>query len=268
MKQPFFIVGLMRSGTTYLYRLMENHPRIGLTNEARVADFLAFCCKFANVPFLDQQELDFITPTSVRGIIQHRHCKLFSSIFLKHAEAALEEFYQQTFADKDFTHWGEKLPSPGTALAMQASYPNPKYIVLLRDPRDTWCSVLDYRKRVRVGPEFANHTPTAFGKSWGSTYTGYLTYLSHHLEVHYENLVNSPEQTLTAVLDFLGLSGAEDLVNGLNHEASFRHHGTSRSPSASIGRWRDTLDAKIVLEIEAGAGDMMKRCGYRLSSES
>ena len=50
VKQPFFIVGLMRSGTTYLYRLLADHPKIALTNEARVADFLTFCCRLAGIP--------------------------------------------------------------------------------------------------------------------------------------------------------------------------------------------------------------------------
>jgi len=34
MKQPFFIAGMMRSGTTYLYRLLADHPAIALTRNS------------------------------------------------------------------------------------------------------------------------------------------------------------------------------------------------------------------------------------------
>ncbi len=43
MRQPFFIVGTGRSGSTLLQRLLAAHPRIALTNEGHVADFLYYC---------------------------------------------------------------------------------------------------------------------------------------------------------------------------------------------------------------------------------
>ena len=53
MSQPIFIAGLGRSGTTMLYRLLDRHPRIAMTNEARVADFLVFASSFAGIDLLD-----------------------------------------------------------------------------------------------------------------------------------------------------------------------------------------------------------------------
>lgn len=266
MKQPFFIVGLMRSGSTYLYRLLADHPQIGLTNESRVADFIAFCCRYSGVKFREVKELDFITPTSVRGFVQEEDIELFSPIFVRHAIAALEEYYLQLFAHKQFTHWGEKLPTTGAALAMQKAYPHARYIILVRDPRDAWCSVLHYRATKRVRPEIAQQTAGDWGKSWNNVYDGYLTYLNHFLEVHYEDLVRNPLATLTEILDFLGLAGAQELVDRLDHEESFRRHGSAPSAIASIGRWEKELTPETVGEIEHSAAKMMLRFGYRPSA--
>lgn len=200
------------------------------------------------------------------GFVQKEHIDLFSPIFVRHAISALEEFYERTFSHKQFTHWGEKLPSTGAALALQAGYPNARFIVLIRDPRDAWCSVLHFRDHKHVRPELANQTAGEFGKSWNSIYNGYLKYLNHHLEVHYEDLVRNPTETLGRVLSFLDLSGAEDLVRALDHEGSFSRHGSSRSPTASIGRWREELDPKAVREIEDNAAEMMLQFDYELSS--
>ena len=40
MKQPFFILGSGRSGSTFLYHLLSAHPQVALTNEANLADAL------------------------------------------------------------------------------------------------------------------------------------------------------------------------------------------------------------------------------------
>jgi hypothetical protein len=69
------------------------------------------------------------------------------------------------------------------------------------------------------------------------------------------------------VLDFLDLSGADGLVKELNQEESFRSHGSSSSPAASIGRWRDDLSSEELAQIEAGARALMARCGYVISSD-
>jgi hypothetical protein len=37
---PFFITGTGRSGSTFLYLLLRAHPKIAITNEARIIDAL------------------------------------------------------------------------------------------------------------------------------------------------------------------------------------------------------------------------------------
>ena len=262
MRQPFFVVGLMRSGTTLLYRLLVDHPRIALTNEARVVDFLAQCCRHAAVPFLDVEECDFIAPVELHGLVQAEHTDLFAEVFRKHAVAALEEFYARRFAGKQFTHWGEKLPSAQAAIELQSVYPHARYVILVRDPRDGWCSFDDYREREQVPPALLEHTPERYGRTWTNVHANLEKYLEHRLSVRYEDLVRAPRRVVGEVLDFLGLDGADELVRALDTERSFTGHGSSRSPAASIGRWRRDLDQATVAQIERHADEAMRRRGY------
>src|SRR5215203_1960268 len=64
--------------------------------------------------------------------------------------------------------------------------------------------------------------------------------------VRYEDLVRNPETVLPPLLSSLGLDAAPETVGSLISAAApdapeLRGHGTSGSPEASIGRWRQDL---------------------------
>ena len=63
------------------------------------------------------------------------------------------------------------------------------------------------------------------------------------------------------MLSFLGLSGADDILRRVELD-SFRGHGTTSSPAASVGRWVGELAAADRQVIEAACGELMARYGY------
>jgi hypothetical protein len=148
VKQPFFIVGVGRVGSTLLARQLEPHPRVALTREARVADVVRYCSQYASLPAYHELKIPFVRESTLYGLVDRAYVGRFAKIFHRHAVEMIEEFYRETFAHKDFTHWGDKLPLPDTAIEMQQSYPHAKYVVLMRDPRDVCCSVRSHAQDV------------------------------------------------------------------------------------------------------------------------
>ena len=257
MRRPFFIIGLMRSGTTLLYRYLRDHPKIALTNEAHVADFLAQCCRHAAVPFRETATAEYLSAVDLIGVIHEREVSAFARIFRSHAKAALEEFYRERFGGKDFSHWGDKLPGAFTAMELQDVYPAVRFVAIVRDPRDVWCSIRDYRRRAEVPRSWMALTADQLGQVWVNTYRNFSAYLRHCHLLTYEDLLRDPRSVLVEVYKFLGL---EFLVPP--NVAFDVEHATSASPRGSIGRWRTTLSRDEREAIEAHAGVLMDELGY------
>ena len=267
VKQPFFVVGSGRTGSTFLYHMLADHPRIALTNEGRIADFLFFCSQFASVPQKHPHDFALHEEFTLHGVIRESCIDCFSPIFLRHATQMLEEFYEERFSDKDFTHWGDKLPWPATALALQDPYPNARYIVLIRDPRAISASLLTYRERdLPAGPLLQKQSPVKWSTYWNNSYRGLLEYLNSHIVVRYEDLVADPLREMTRILDYLGLDGAERLVELASRRDTFAGHATSDNPEASIDRWKTALSREDIEAIEQICGELMKAHGYELAT--
>jgi hypothetical protein len=47
-----------------------------------------------------------------------------------------------------------------------------------------------------------------------------------------------------------------------------RGHGTSGSPEASIGRWRNDLSPEFRLAVEEKFGDLLREFGYEADAEA
>jgi hypothetical protein len=130
-----------------------------------------------------------------------------------------------------------------------------KEIVLVRDPRDLVCSYRSFwgsNPAASISLIRAQFVELAERVRLGQGDT---------LLVRYEDLVMEPESTLGTIFDFLDL----DHSTAARQEAEaaiFSRHGTSGSPQASIGRWRQELTADEQL-LFAGAFDaLLPTLGY------
>jgi hypothetical protein len=267
VKQPFFIVGTGRSGTTLLYHLLESHERVALTNEARVADFLFFCTEFVTLPAYAPRRFALQKQVELNGIVGRPYVDSFAQVFREHAVAALTDFYETWFAHKQFTHWGDKLPEAETANALRTLFPHTKFLVLARDPRDVFCSVRGFGRKPEVqavNPFLGEQTLEEHAEYWRNVYQGFVEYFEHRLELRYEELVRDPRGVMARVLDFLGLEPSAAHAAAMAQNDSFRGHGTATSPEASIGRWREELSADEAQHIERVCGGLMRRFGYEL----
>lgn len=185
---PIFIIGMPRSGTTLLERMLGNHPQVRLAGELN--DFGAQLRWAADTRDLQTdaamarvRELDFAA-LGRRYLAQTRWYGNGAAFYV----------------DKQPTNWL-------LAAAIHAALPNAPILHMVRDPMDT-C--------------FSNWR-TWFGAAWAYSYdlamlaayfNDYRRVMAHWhasmpgaiLDVSYPELVGGPEATLRKVFDFCGLA--------------------------------------------------------------
>ncbi len=163
-------------------------------------------------------------------------------------------------------------PGASAPTVLRQFYPGTKEIFLMRDPRDIAASTLAYNHK-RGFPSFGRETvetdedyiriPLARAsrdllEAWRERPDSYL--------LRYEDLIEWPRETLTDLLEHLGLDSDPATVDTTlrgSHPAGLEaEHQTSPSAAASIGRWRQLPDDLRVACDEA-LGDTLVQFGYQ-----
>lgn len=266
MKQLFFIVGMGRSGSTYLYKLLNRHPRVALTNESAVIDVVANCLELCMLPI--GKKSDTLGAT---GIVNGEYHQVLHRIFHRHLMTFFDEFYRECFPDKDYTHWGDKLPSVTAVQRARHYFPDMKALLLVRDPRDVVCSYRGFVKQ--LDPDDPARSDEALltsheyqARRWTEVYEGFVKELPNFHLVRYEELVDDPATVLRGSFEYLGLPEPEDATTDINMDGFFAKQATSVSPKASLGRWKSGLSPAEVSHIESVCGEWMRRFDYTLST--
>jgi hypothetical protein len=156
---------------------------------------------------------------------------------------------------------------------MRELYPTTRELFVVRDFRDMIASMRAYNARKGFGD---------FGRERAQTDAAWLVELRRAVValrdawrergdpsslVRYEDLVRAPEATLPPLLTSIGLDSAPETVSRLIAAATsdvpeLRGHGTSGSPSASIGRWQHDLPPELRAAVEETFGDLLQEFGY------
>lgn len=254
MKQPFVIAGSGRSGSSFLYMVLRDHPLIALTNEAKVVDVLQRGHDLCSTPSLEHAH-------GLRGIVNVEYVPLLTKLYDKHAAQFLEDFYASCFPDREFTHWGDKLPSARGVLGLTRMLPNTKVILLARDPRDVVCSYRAFAKKVQAtAKDRREYAEDDHAANWCAVYEQLLALPDYYL-LKYPDLVTEPEKAIRGVLAYLGLVIGKACQRAIEANVIFPFHGTSKTPGDSIGRWQRDLAADEAEAIRQRCGPLMQRLG-------
>ena len=150
-------------------------------------------------------------------------------------------------------------------------YPGARELFLVRDFRDMVASMLAYNAKKGSGD---------FGRDRVDSDEAWLDYLRQNFTVlhgawrdrgetdsliRYEDLVRDPGSVLTGLLTRLGLDSSPATVAQLLAAAEapeLQGHGSSRSPAASIGRWRQDLPPEMQDMMNCGFTDLLQQFGY------
>jgi len=270
-KQPIFVAGLDRSGTSLMYAFLSSHPDISMVRRTNM--FRYFYKQYGD---LDEPEnfercLDKMIhykriiklspdPDRIRSDFQTGE-KTYGRLF------AL--FHEHNAERSGKRRWGDKSLYIERFIAnILMEFPDAKLIHMVRDPRDRYASVKKRYKdnRGRVG--------AATGKWWYSAMLANRNlnkYPRNYTVVTYEDIVKEPEATLSKICKFidvefspqmLTMNGAP-LLRDMGGNSSFDRFEPGEISTKSVGRYNSALTPDEILFIQIYCARYLKGFGYQ-----
>lgn len=248
-KRPVFIVGMPRSGTTLLEKMIAAHPQ-----GAGAGETGALRRQIAR--WVDPADATLVFPEILRTFTAARYESIAREYLAEtavHAPKGVERV-----ADKNLHNWL-------MAGLIAVAFPDAAMIHIERDPIDVGFSCFE-RLLVQPMPWSANleHVGLVLGtiervmQHWHDVLPGRM------LRVRYEELVRDPRGQMTRVLDFIGLPW-DDAV--LKHEARKRK-GEEPAPTLSGDQVkRPIYDESIGRAARFGAAIDPLRKSYAAAAE-
>jgi hypothetical protein len=289
---PLMVTSLGRMGTTWLMRLLSEHPEIVVYREyphelmicrywvhqlrvlSAPADYEASCDpdSFANCltsvghnPYYGPM----IDPSPVlRRWLGRDHVEDLATFCVDN----VERFYAlmaNLQARESARYFAEKYLPDHTPTLTRDLYPGAKEIFLVRDIRDVVCSMLAFNAK-RGYRSFGRDNVTSDADFVRQLADAMQALIDSHraraessLLVRYEDLIISPERVLDTILCYLDLPRDDHVVQQMIERSAqdtreLVAHRTSANPVASIGRWRCDLDPDLLVECE----DALAAFGY------
>jgi len=244
VKEPIFLVGSERSGTTLARLMLDHHP------------LLAFFCEFeySILRVSDEGEWpdleDYIKYLEADRIFQAARVTIDKTLAFPHL---VNSFLVQK-RDRDAK------PFVGATVhyhfdRLLRIWPDARFIHLLRDGRDV------ARSSIEMG--WAGNMYTAVDQ-WihaESLWEEMCKKLpeSRRIEVRYESLVSEPVETLTRICNWMGIPYDPEML-------SYCERSTYGPPSPkAIGQWKRKLTPSEAALAEVRIGNMRQERGYELS---
>lgn len=276
-----FVVGCPRSGTTLLQRMLDNHPKLAVTNDTH------FIPRALDAPVTGDVEL---TTELVDRVVSYRR---FPRLGVPEDVSRRLASHVGTYADFVSALYDEVALTLGKPLAgektpdyvrhmplLKRLFPWAPFLHIFRDGRDVALSVMDWARDGK-GPSklpLWNEDPLGTAALWwrwqvitGRGDAGSLSDLQY-VEIRYEALAAEPEPVLRSVAAFLHLEYSTDM-------AAFHEGRTIDDPALSAKKawlpatpglrdWRDTFGYRDLLWFEALAGDLLSELGYERAAST
>ena len=227
-REPIFVMGMPRTGTTLVERILGSHTDVISLGE------------LTNFPFAIQRAL-----TNGPGALEARPIEMAEAA-LKLDFAALGDAYVESTRPQSGrkAHFIDKFPQNYLNCGLiHAALPNARIVHLVREPMDTCYAV--YKAF------FTGVYPFSYDlEELGKYYLAYGRLMDHWrsvlgdaiLDVSYEALVDDTELQTKRLLEYCGLSWQDDCLEFHNSDAPSTTASAAqvRRPiyRSSIGRWR------------------------------
>jgi hypothetical protein len=197
---PIFVVGVWRSGTTLLYSLLNQHPDIRLFYES---DLPALWPMF-RVPWGRKNWFEKWEYWNA-GVSRHDLDPVQLEAPVKSLAEAAELAGRQYAAQQGKTRWGCKSPSYyDRMVSLAGEFPDARFIVIWRDPEEICRSVIRASATAlwftRPG---MTHKALLASKVLKNQCQKVLRMGAAVHQIHYEDLVNHPSDTMKGVCEFL-----------------------------------------------------------------
>ena len=279
---PIFIVGLSRSGTTLLSRLLDAHSEIAIFPEtwwSVVLDRLGCIQEFSN---WWQTSLFFNELWGNLNSYRDPAAWVLARVasheprYVGPTAPVLEKLGRAYANERHARIWGEK--TPGHALwlpELRDLFPRARVLFMVRDPRDVLVSYDDRWNEGRRSTEYLITTAALL-----KYYLFRLLYrpgfpLEQVRWVKYESLTSQTSAELEQICDFVGVDFEPSMLNFYRRYANVerdtpegRHHLLLSKPAMTdrIGRYKEAMSSSQIALVERLFGEEMQAVGYSRSN--
>ncbi len=277
-KAPVFVLGCGRSGTKFLYHTLLSAGGFAVYHaESNAFNLLGL--RFGNLARRGNRR---------RLLDEYYKSKLFQRTGLeprdiddrvmedcRNAGDFLRIVMEAIARKQGVERWAESTPLHLLYLPLiKQVVPDALVIHIIRDGRDVTASLLRIgwirpfpwdRSRAFLVPAIFWRWIVSKGRRYGQAMPG------DYMEVHYEELVENPRETLARIGTFIDHDLDYDRIQQValgsvhNPNSSFRGDG-KETEAATIGRWKRMFDAPQVCDIEASIGNLLAATGYPLET--
>jgi Sulfotransferase family len=278
-----FFVGCPRSGTTLLRRIADAHPQLAVVHESRWIP-RTFEHRLGLTPegFVTSKLLARLLREPKRLRALEMSGSELQAFFADHDSVHFSDFVSALFdfyGERHGKHLvGDKSPGYVRYLPLLHDlWPETKFVHIIRDGRDVYLSVLDWRRGATTFSSF-DEAPATTAGVWWDWYVrlgiegGRLIGSGLYCEVRYEALVLDAERELARVCDFLRLPYEAAMLRF--HEGRMRDDPRLdakrawRPVTGGLRSWREQMPHEDVAQFEAAAGDLLEELGYERAATS
>jgi len=277
-KAPVFVLGCERSGTTFLYHTLLS-----------AGGFAVYHAESNAFNLLGLVFGDLACRSNRRNLLDH----LFRSRLFARTGLAPEEIEERIMEEcrnaGDFLRivmgtvarkqgvprWADCTPAHLLFLpSIKKTIPDALIVHIIRDGRDVtaslhrigWIRPLPWdNSRSILPPALFWQWEVSKGRSHGQTLG------SDYMEVHYEDLVQNPRETLARIGQFIEQDLDYDRIQQValgsvrNPNSSFRGDG-KETDASTIGRWKRMFTPAQVRDLESSIGKLLVDTGYPLET--
>jgi sulfotransferase family protein len=268
---PFFIVGVQRSGTTLLRLILNAHSEIAIPEEASFLKPL-LKSKWIRSTISGERKEKLIGFLGANE--QFRLWNFDRGPFLKEIEnkqsttikEVMEMMYSSYAKHEGKLRWGDKSLFFGAIDLLKEMFPKARFIFIVRDGRDVFYS---WRK---MDPSKSH--PAVMALDWKSK----LHFIERSMKnipdrdiilLRYEDLLIKPESTLQNICKFLDISFEDGMLKF--HQSSKKYIGNHHSDlifkaidDSNINKWKKLLTEDEIAVFQKVAGSSLKKYGYEL----
>lgn len=279
-KRIFFIVGSLKSGTTWLQKILNSHSEICCKGESHLAD--RFIPRLEKVVSEHNALIESKNLMLYGRDIGYPQLDRYDQSYLSVASLCLY-LHKQT-SGRHYDCIGEKTPDHVHLMPeLLALVPHAKFIHIIRDGRD--CAVSGWFHLQRV-----NNNSTEVEKLY-PTIGSYVAHFVHrwvkdvsegiqfgHLhphnycEVRYESLVRDSTAVIQRLFEFLGVESTSKIVNHAARESTFEKLSGGRVPGVEdrnshyrkgiIGDWKNCFDEESQHMFSVHGTNLLRKLGY------
>jgi hypothetical protein len=280
-KPPVFLIGMPRSGTSLIRACLSKHSQIAIPPKGELHFFGSW---FNNDKYGDISEPKNLETFAHKFFANSNfpHLGISSDNVLNRFKASSlsrTSFFSSVMEEYAHKHkkarWGEKSTTHIEHLTtILQHYPNAKYVLIVRDPRDTYLSYKNYNnwQQKKKLPKKWRLKTKQWALTWHNNYLNALRIFLNNQDKFYlyrhEFLIGNPETELKKLLNFLEEPFESECLNisdvKWEQNSSFGDK-FSVINSNSVGRWQEQISINALTDIEGICGDLMLMFGYEQS---